>query len=701
MPSLPFKAAWIGPSSDPREDLGIFKFVCEFDLEDEPGPTLIRVSADQRYRLVANGEPVIFGPQRGDLDAWRYEFLDLAPFLRKGRNRLEATVWNFGHISPMAQISRRAGFVFDVVSPEDEPEGTGAMRTPGAWTVQRDTRYDFKMMHSDVHSQHFYIDVGPGETFDPSAAPEEPRQPHFIQPAHARGRLHDAQWQLLPRSIPPMGYEPREATPPRRQDGQTWLFDAGELLCAFPRLTLRGPVGAKVRVVYAESLWNPDGTKGNRDEIEGKTMKGIQDEVTLGEGDTVFEPLWWRTYRYLEVRADVPIEVELVSIETGYPLPSASSFEADDPWVPKLWEVSYRTAARCAGETYFDCPYYEQLQYAGDTRIQAMIGYYLGPDRDLQRNAVDQFDRSKRADGLTHSRYPDRVAQVIPPFTLWHVMMRQDQRLYDRPLPVDPQDPDPVDTVGLDFVSAFNRLNEQPVDETFWNFADWTPEWPEGTPPGGVQSTVHLLTLYLAHAATEISLDEPGERGDAKAKALYAVVSGQMERKNGLVKHKRDPEWMASEHAEALWRLLQKKLRVKMDPWPAEALDAANAVRCTFYFSYYKHLAMQPKDYMAILGPWKEQIEDGLSTFVEVPEPTRSDCHAWSAHPILGFFQIVAGVESAGSGWSRARIAPNPGSLRRFDAKIAHPKGELRVRYEDGKVKVDSPIPYDLVWEDR
>jgi hypothetical protein len=94
-------------------------------------------------------------------------------------------------------------------------------------------------------------------------------------------------------------------------------------------------------------------------------------------------------------------------------------------------------------------------------------------------------------------------------------------------------------------------------------------------------------------------------------------------------------------------------------------------------------------------------IEDGLTTFAENPPPVRSDCHAWSAHPALGFFQLIAGVTSTGPGWGTARVAPKPGSLKRFDARIAHPKGELRVAWEDGKLSIDTPVPAEFVWHGK
>jgi len=46
-----------------------------------------------------------------------------------------------------------------------------------------------------------------------------------------------------------------------------------------------------------------------------------------------------------------------------------------------------------------DCPYYEELQYTGETRIQAMISYYYysGDDR-LPRNAINLI--------IAHRLYP-------------------------------------------------------------------------------------------------------------------------------------------------------------------------------------------------------------------------------------------------------------------------------------------------------
>ena len=88
------------------------------------------------------------------------------------------------------------------------------------------------------------------------------------------------------------------------------------------------------------------------------------------------------------------------------------------PELEKILEIGWRTARLCATETYMDCPYYEQLQYIGDARIQAMVSLYNSGDDRLVRNALDLMDHSRMAEGITLSRYPSNSPQQIPTFSL-------------------------------------------------------------------------------------------------------------------------------------------------------------------------------------------------------------------------------------------------------------------------------------------
>lgn len=730
---------WISLALHPQEELGVFAFRRRLELAEVPESLEFAISADQRYKLFLNGKLIGFGPQRGDLQHWFFDTYELAPFLKPGSNSLVALVWNFGRWAPMAQISARTGFVAWSSDPQFD------LDTPGQWEVARVSEWSFEMMHSGVGE--FYIDVGPGEIVraDPRLAGlHSPGQsaldgwnwapPHEICAAELRGACSGGTpWMLVPRSLPPMLLRPFGGRIKRRHgfEGDTCegedgarptlplklpseskvVLDFGELVCAYPRLKACSAEGASLRITYDEALWSPDGVKGNRNEVRGKHARGYQDRFDTTDEPFEFEPLWWRTFRFLTLESDRPAELlDIEAVETGYPLSVDSRFTAEDPWVDRIWQVGVRTAERCAGETYFDCPYYEQLQYAGDTRIQALLGYYLGRDRALQRNAVETLGWSLMENGLTQSRYPSRQCQVIPPFSLWWVMMVGDQLLYDDPSAM----PDFVSFQTLSrILGRFRKLQRE--SEQFWPFGDWVPGWRWGVPPGRLNSLMHQLTLEIATTVAErikgfLEVGEAERRG-VKFWQDWAQTSREWTADRGTrgalaASRKKGIDNTPAEHAESLQICHLLMFEGTPHPWPADALAQADAARCSHYFSYYKHLAMfaredNPYDYLAELQPWKEMIESGLTTFPETPEPTRSDCHAWSAHPILGFFQIVAGVISIAPGWKKAKIMPRPGSLRRFEAQIAHPDGELRVGFEDGALTVDSPVPYRLRWLGR
>jgi len=58
-----------------------------------------------------------------------------------------------------------------------------------------------------------------------------------------------------------------------------------------------------IELGYAESLFENTG-KGNRNEVEGKTFVGYYDSFTTDGGSKrMFRPLWWRTYRYMDLQS--------------------------------------------------------------------------------------------------------------------------------------------------------------------------------------------------------------------------------------------------------------------------------------------------------------------------------------------------------------------------------------------------------------
>lgn len=76
-----------------------------------PEQFIVHVSGDNRYRLFVNEKEVVYGPQLGDMRHWRYETIDLAPFLKQGKNCIAAEVMNWGIERSYGIISFKTGFL--------------------------------------------------------------------------------------------------------------------------------------------------------------------------------------------------------------------------------------------------------------------------------------------------------------------------------------------------------------------------------------------------------------------------------------------------------------------------------------------------------------------------------------------------------------------------------------------------------------
>jgi hypothetical protein len=108
--------------------------------------------------------------------------------------------------------------------------------------------------------------------------------------------------------------------------------------------------------------------------------------------------------------------------------------------------------------------------------------------------------------------------------------------------------------------------------------------------------------------------------------------------------------------------------------------------------------------YLGELGPWRDMIARGLTTFAERQEPTRSDCHAWSASPVYELLATVCGVEPGSPGFKTVRIEPHLGPLQRAAGVVPHPAGPIRVeltregRGLHGLVTLPDGVSGEFIW---
>jgi alpha-L-rhamnosidase len=112
-------------------------------------------------------------------------------------------------------------------------------------------------------------------------------------------------------------------------------------------------------------------------------------------------------------------------------------------------------------------------------------------------------------------------------------------------------------------------------------------------------------------------------------------------------------------------------------------LADSTLTQATYYFGWYVLEAVRQAGladrYVERLAPWRQMLALGLTSVPENPEPTRSDTHAWSAHPLYGLLATVLGVRPASPGFRTVLVAPALGPLRRAEGRVPHPAGDVDV----------------------
>ena len=752
-----WNAYWITHPSESALDYGVFHFRKSFELKMVPAEFIIHISADNRYRLFVNGKAVSFGPARGDMAHWYYESIDIAPFLKSGNNLLAAEVWNFGDLKPWAQFSLKTALIVQGNSALEE-----LVNTDSSWKVIKNQAYSPASAGGKETSGQFVV-VGPCDQVDAAKYPWNWETTTFndnnwpasktIDIGHPRGVGTDINWVLTPRRIPVMEQTRQRLSVVRRTTGgdipagfiqgkEKWiipanshltvLFDQGSLTTAYPELLTTMGKGSQVKMTYSESLFDSNGQKGNRNEIEGKKIIGYSDYfLPDGGANRLFRPLWFRTWRYLQFdieTKDEPLTINNFESEfTAYPLKEQGIFESDNPELKKIWNVGWHTARLCANETYYDCPYYEQLQYVGDTRIQSLISLYVSGDDRLVRNALLDYKESIIYEGLTQSRYPSASTQIIPPFSLYWVDMVHDYwTLRDDPQFIKGFLP------GIDQVLAWfgNRIDPKTGllgKVEYWNFVDWAIEWPwigenriGGVPMGGrIDENSSILTMQFAYAtqrAAELyeSFGQPVEAAKYKLQAqklTEAVYKNCWDEQKGYLADtpaKND----FSMHAQIFGVLTNTIPISRQKAFVAKFMDDKTLTQPTMYFRFYLTQALKKAGladrYLETLGLWEKMLQNGLTTFAENPDPARSDCHAWSASPNYDFLATVAGIRPASPGFKTVRIEPALGALKFIRGQLPHPSGLITFDLKrmgtdgiEGTVELPGSLSGTFIWKGK
>lgn len=750
------KWIWIGDEPAVKPRLVYFKKkVSVQGLSGENGGgarCVLSVYADSRYLLFLNGARVMTGPCRAAGGTHYTDTLDVTDFLRDGENEIRVHVIQYPRDG-----NREARFLAGPNSVVTEGVG-------GLWIEETGTAFGFSTSREyrciEVCGYAFPEDavygyIGFMERFDArpvhEGTPDSAWQPvtELIRPrAEGIGAVRDIWWSE-PRTIP-LPYEKadtfRKAAETdglqKTEDGEFFLpdggsgslvLDAGRLVNAYPRVRFSCGAGSRLRITYAEGFGvkkeNGEIVRGVRDDPAGQSVYGVSDCYVAFEGLQTYVPFLFRSFYILKLEITAcggkPFVLYGVDyIKTGYPLSVTGEFHASEKTYEMLYAVSLRTLKRCMYETYMDCPYHEQMQYAMDTFLQIRYTLSVSGDSRLARKAIRDFAASQLYDGMIPCNTPSRFKQMIPGFPFYWILMLDTYRLYvgDRPFIRE-------HLGGVDKLLSYyeRRLGEDGLwhQTDGWQFFDWVKEWQEGCPvrPGETNILYNMLYVCGLRAAARLNRycgrDGTAQEYERLADSVSAAIrSAAYNRETGLFSDApgRAP---SSRHAQIFAVVASVVPEEEKRPLMERMLAAGERLSvpsyCMLYFlcraleetGLYDRLHTEPAVWDAFI-----RLHDGLhlSTWPEDFVTMRSDCHGWSAVFLYEAAACYLGVQPAEPGFARVRVRPLPCPLDAYSGAVPiGGKGVVRVSVErnaDGtrSVSVRAPenveILYDLLETD-
>ncbi|CAK7222175.1 hypothetical protein SBRCBS47491_004780 [Sporothrix bragantina] len=668
---------------------------------------VLHFSADTRYKLFVNGKRVAVGPARSSPWIWYYDTLDIGPYLQPGDNEVVFLVVRYFVTVRGAMPFARTPFpgltAVGQISERITPKPLGAPVTPVGYGI-RTTNGELAPWRLRPRA---------------IAVPEESSVAvNTVRKCNSSISVEDWTSYLSGKSALTL-----TAGSAHTLEIQADVHSTAFLQWSFRAIHKDSEIGqiapsqVHLKVMYSEGYENEPRnypffrSKSDRLDAEHGYLIGPFDEVTLDlptNGSAVnYEPFWFRTLRIMRLQVSVSgaLPVQLVSFgatQVNYPMGIKASWNhPTDADSAAMWDVSIRTMRNCMFDGYVDCPFYEQLQYSGDSRSVGLFHYLLSGDDCLMRQAIGSFGASVLSEGLTQSRFPSHVPQIIAGFPLYWVMQICDHHLYFGDSAFARSFLPRIDGV-LDFfdqhVDPRGLVSGLPSD--VWQYVDWVTTWgatdehpDKGVPTAGRKSNCHtffsMLYAVVLRQAAGLARDvgRPGyaHEYNTRADALVSAVQ----------KHCFDGQFYTDSTTDALgdggptaysqhcqvFAVLSgacdknDRARLLTESFSAEE---GRFSKCSYVMQFYALRAFAlagDQAYEAFLWPrvwqpWRAMLANNLSTWEEDDVRQRSDCHAWGSVPIYEFCTELAGVQPTAPGARKIQFKPRLRLADRLGAKV-------------------------------
>lgn len=336
---------------------------------------VIRISADDYYKLYINGRFVTMGPAAAYPGCYNYNEIDVSEYLNSGENVIAVHTYYQGLINRVWVSGDQRQMLWCEVY----LDGSLALCSDGSWLCHDHTGY------SPVGIVGY--DTAYMERYD-SSSPEI---------GFERVDFDDTSWEFASvrkhtdyvfnrESVPPIDvYEIKPERVEKTEYG--YFIDLGYEAVGYLSAAAKGKLGDVIKLYYGEEL-----TDDGRVRYEMRCNCTYLEEWILSGGTDRIENYDYKAFRYAEIHVQDGIELSDVGfILRHYPYERRAVYKTDNPKLLKILELCENTVKYGTQENYVDCPTREKGQYLGDVTIAARAHAILTEDTTLIKKAVKDF----------------------------------------------------------------------------------------------------------------------------------------------------------------------------------------------------------------------------------------------------------------------------------------------------------------------
>jgi len=415
------KAQWITATDCKNDSNTWIAYRKVIDLKKVPLAAITKIAADSKYWLWINGKQVVFegglkrGPNPSDT---YYDPIDIAHYLKPGKNTVAVLVWYFGKDGFSHKSSGKAGLFFDcstkglsIVS-----DKTWKCTMLKAYQTAGNPPPNYRLSESNIlYDARLNIGNWQSVNYNDSA----------MEDAVELGTAGSSPWNTLePRPIPYW----KNSGIKNYTDVKTISSATADTLIGnisydaqvTPYFKIEGGGGQKIIMCTDNYLFNNGGEANLRGEYI--TKAGVQEYESLG---------WLNGQKVYYI---IPKGVKVLQVgyrETGYDTEFSGSFTSSDPFLDAYWKKAQRTLYLTMRDNYMDCPDRERAQWTGDATNESGETFYaLSPSSNsLTKKWLHELTGWQKPDGSIYApvpsgswnlELPDQSLASIGYFGLWN-----------------------------------------------------------------------------------------------------------------------------------------------------------------------------------------------------------------------------------------------------------------------------------------